>query len=500
MGAQPTREERIESCLREILRQSDFPAISHHIQQVMCALQDEGASFRHLTSLVLRDYSLTLKVLRVANSAQYNRSGRPILSVSHAVVLLGADAIRYLAGSLVLFEHYQKHSPGLKELMLLSLLTANQTRAAAAQVRYPRREEAYLCGMFCNLGEVLIACYFPQPYACILGLIQDQNLSAREACLRILQFTYEDLGQAVAQHWNMPDQVTRCILDLETKPPKGALGSIDLLSMLTSFGHALTMAVYRRDAEGTRSRVNLLIKDYLPVLELRREDVGRILDTALLDTKNIFNLLHIPFDNLRLSRQAEAATAGAAEAVAAEGGLDLEQLTSGPNLLEQLTHEVEVLVEAPGEFHLNNVLLMILEAIYRGGPFDRVLFCLVNPEHTYIQGRVGLGDGADGLRDSFCFPLSSRGGPIGAALRMKQELFLPEAGAAGSAEQDTLRVLGAASFGLLPVLVDNVLVGGLYFDRLGTEAPTDARTVRRLSKLRDLTGAAIKRSRVETPA
>jgi len=500
LAGEPSRQERVSACLREIAQQPDFPSFSVHIQQVMQVLEDQEASLRRLTSLVLRDYSLTLRVLRTANSARYNRSGRPILSVSHAVVLLGAEAIRHLAGSLALFEHFHKRSPGLKELMLLSLLTANQNRAAAAQIRYPRSEEAYLCGMFCNLGEVLIACYFPRPYALILSLIQDQNLSTREACLRVLQFTYDDLGQAVAQYWNMPDQVKSCIQDLEAKPPKRALAHRGLLGMLTSFSHALTTAVYRRDPEGARSRVNLLIKAYLPLLRLHREDVSRILDTALLDTKNTFSLLRVPLDNLRLTRQTQAATAGAAEAAAADSGPDLEQLTSGPNLLEQLTHEVEILLEAPGEFHLNNVLMMILEAIYRGGHFDRVLFCLINPAHTYIQGRLALGEGADGLRDSFCFPLSSCGGPIGAALRMKQELFLPEAGVAGSAEQETLRVLGAASFGLLPVLVDNVLVGGLYFDRLGAEAPTDARTARRLSKLRDLTGAAIKRSRCATPA
>ena len=37
------------------------------------------------------------------------------------MLLLGVRTVRDLATSLILFEHYQRKSPGLKELMLLSM-------------------------------------------------------------------------------------------------------------------------------------------------------------------------------------------------------------------------------------------------------------------------------------------------------------------------------------------------------------------------------------------
>jgi YD repeat-containing protein len=490
-----TRQQRIDACLKEILKQPDFPALSYHIQQVMHALDDEETSLRRLTSLVLRDYSLTLKVLRTANSVQYNRSGRQVISVSHAVVLLGTQAIRYLASSLALFEHFRQQSPGLKELMLLSLLTATEARAVAAEIRYPRREEAYLCGMFRNLGEILIANYFAPQYASILQEMKEHDLSDREASLRVMQFTYDDLGHAVARHWRMPEQVVRCMEAPEPAHRSGMGGEADRLTALTAFSHALTSAVYRREPEGARARVTLLIEDYLPTLELQRSQVERILDTALLDTKNTSSLLRVPLDHLRLSRQVEAAVTGATEAAAAASGPDLEEVAHGADLLEQLTQEVEALLEAPGEFHLNNVLMVILEAVYRSGAFDRVLFCLVNPDHTTIQGRLALGEGADSLRDRFHFSIGPEGGPIGNALQSKQDLFVPRDTSAGHAEPQVLKQLEAASFGLLPVLVDGVLVGCLYFDRLGWKHPPDRRVMRLLEHLRDLAGRAIKRSR-----
>jgi HD-like signal output (HDOD) protein len=496
LDREPSREERIEACLQEIARRPDFPAFSSHIQEVMQALADEDASLRHLTALVLRDFSLTLKVLRTVNSAQYNRSGRAILSVTHAVALLGVDAIRCLAGSLALFEHFQKQSPGLKELMLLSLLTANQARAVAALIRYPRREEAYICGMFRNLGEVLVATYFPRQYASIMLRIKEENLSDREACLRVLHFSYDELGQAMALRWRMPEKVTQVIGAVDRRRGRAWRQDASLLNELTSFCHALTTAVYRRDQEGARARLNLLIQDYLPTLELQGEDVERVLDTAILDTKNTFAILRMPLDGLRLHHQTEAALASAAaEPASPEAAPGLHELASEENLLERLTHEVELLVSSSTDLQLNSVLLMILEAIFRGGPFDRVLFCLVDPGHTTIQGRLGLGEDIDQFRGQFSFPLSVRGGPIGMALMTHQGLFLAGDRPAVQTEVELLKRLGAASFGMHPILVDGILVGCLYFDRLSPAPAPDQRTLALLLRLRDLAATVIKKKR-----
>ena len=496
MDREPSRQERIEACLLEIARRPDFPAFSSHIQEVMQALEDQDASLRHLTALVLRDFSLTLKVLRTVNSAQYNRSGRAILSVTHAVALLGVEAIRYLAGSLALFEHFQKQSPGLKELMLLSLLTANQARAVAALIRYPRREEAYICGMFRNLGEVLVATYFPREYASILLRMKEENLSDRGACLRVLHFSYDELGQAMALRWRMPEKVTQVIGAAQGRRGRAWRQDASLLQELTSFCHALTTAVYRREPEGARARLHLLIQDYLPTLTLQEEDVGRVLDTAILDTKNTFAILRVPLDGLRLRHQTEAALASAAaEPASPEAAPGLHEPPTQENLLERLTHEVELLVGSSTDFQLNSVLLMILEAIFRGGPFDRVLFCLVDPGHTAIQGRLGLGEGIDQLRDQFSFPLSIRGGPIGTALMRKQGLFLAGDRGPVPMEAELLKHLGAASFGMHPILVDGTLVGCLYFDRLSPAPAPDQHTLELLLRLRDLAATAIKKKR-----
>lgn len=488
-----TKQQRIERCLAEIGHQSDFPAFSHHIQGVMRVIEDEGSSLRLLTDLVLRDFSLTLRVLRASNSVCVNRSTKPVVSVAHAVALLGTETIRDLAGGVALFEHFRKISPGLKELMLLSLLTAHQTQTISQKVEYPRPEEAYVCGMFRNLGEALAACYLPRQYAAILHQMDESHMPEREACLETLGFSYEDLAQAMARQWKLPDPVTRCMAPPEPMRLAGAYAEGSLLRTMVAFSHALTTAVYRRDPEGAGSRVNLLVQDYFPALGLTHEDVVRALDRAITDTKATFDALNTPLDVLRLRKQAEMATASLdAALLEEEEASPAAEIAKGEELMWLLVHHVETEIESP-DYDLHHVVLMSLEALYRGARFDRALFCLADSDHIAMHGRLGLGEGADELRKKFKAPISARGGLVGGALIRRQDLFIPAARSYAQAE--ALKAMGAKSLGVYPILVDGVLGGCLYFDRLAEHAPPSPKILEMISRLRDLLAKAIHQRR-----
>ncbi|HEY7617582.1 MAG TPA: HDOD domain-containing protein [Terriglobales bacterium] len=476
----PSPEESLQACLNDIALQPDFPGFTESLQFIMALVASEDTSIRNLTNAVLRDYSLTLKLLRTANSPLYNRSGRKILSISHAVAMLGIEAVRDLAGSLVYFDHFRKKSPGLKELIVLSLLTATHAREVAQRVNYPRPEEAYLCGMFRNLGEILLACYRPQDYAQVLAHTRHGKLSIQVACNQIVKFSYEDLGLAVARQWRMPDAVTACQqFHLGMRFP--ARDPLGLLQALTSFSHALTTAIHRHDTPAGAPSVRFLIEDYSPVLKLDPGTVREISDAAITETAQTSRILQVGFDQLRLRAQVEIA---------------LEQLDqespsrTDEDLLGQLTTEVGAVLDT-GHFDLNSLVLMIIEAIQRGGGFDRVLFGLVDPDRTQIIGRTGLGDGIDSLIERFRFPLSIRGGPVAVSLLRKSDLLVGNDRDDRYEHAEFMKLMGAPFFGLYPVNVDGRVIGCLYFDRREQGRALSARQVELLGRLRDQLAQAV---------
>ena len=128
-----------------------MPPFCKHANEVLAHTSDlYGGSSTELVRIILQDLGLTSRILRVANSALYNRSGHPIMSVAHGTILLGWDNVRNLVSTVRYLEHFAGRAPGLRELLLLSLLSAVHGRNIAATIGYPCPEDAYICGLFRN--------------------------------------------------------------------------------------------------------------------------------------------------------------------------------------------------------------------------------------------------------------------------------------------------------------------------------------------------------------
>jgi HD-like signal output (HDOD) protein len=457
----PASESRlsVEARLQHIHQQSEFPALSVDVIDALRSMPEDEASLQRLANVVLREYSLTLKVIRTANSALYRRAGHKVQSATHAMLMLGARTVRHLASSLLLFEHYRRHSIGLKELMLLSLLSANHTREVVVRRRLVDPEEAHLCGMLRNLGEVLIACYFPADYARILAAMKDGR-SESQAVFVVLGFTYEEMGEAMARSWGMPETV------LGAMRSDGGLAASDL-GMVTAFGHELTSIVYRREVTDFADAVSDLLRRYDSRLGLTKEDVIEVLESALTETRAVFDDAGVSIDDLRFRRQAEEAmvSLGRPRSQLTADAEGEEQRSSESDLRAQLLEELREVADPSSGEDLNRLLLVGLEVILRGGPFDRVVFYVVDGVSWSIRARFGLGSDVEGLVERLRFELSPTQGHIARAIRRRECLYVPTDRLAGTPEERWMREVGASSFGVFSLVVANKIVGGIYCDR-----------------------------------
>lgn len=486
----PDDRSSLEIKMRMILAEADFPAISKDALDALKHMPEDDASIQRLANIVLRDYALTLKVLRTANSAYYRRSDKTIQSATHAMLLLGARTVRHLAASILVFEHYRKRSPGLKELMLLSILTANHARELAMRRKLPDAEEAHLCGMFRNLGEVLIAGYFPREYAQILQHLELKNKGEAIAAFEVLGFRYEELGEAMAKHWGMPESVITGIR------ADGATASSEM-GVISAFSHELTAAVYRREFDPKRDSVAEVLTRYAKRLSLTREDVAGILEASLAETKELLTSAKVTIDDLKLRRLQKAAMAqlgswGAPpetmqELTATESTPEqvaaIDALVEQTRVRDELAAEVLRVASPTSGEDLNRVILMVLEAIFRGGPFDRVVFCMLTPDRTGVKARYGLGTGVEQLLESFTFELSPREGPVAVAMLRRQSVCVPVERDFTSQELRFAQSLGASSFGVFPVVVGTRLVGCVYCDRPWNSRLPDRNTLAFVRKL-----------------
>jgi HD-like signal output (HDOD) protein len=371
-----TKEDKLELCIKRIFHGEGVPPFCDHANEVMVRTLDlDGGNSKDLVRLILKDLGLATQVLRLANSSMYNHSGRPIMSIAHAIILLGWLQVRNMVSAVRFIEHFANRSPGLRELVLASVLTAVQSRDVAAAMGYPRPEEAYICGLFRNLGEVLVACHYPNEYSRIVLTMEEEKIPERAACLRVLDFSWDDVGVRVAAGWNMPNQV-RLSMDASGAPAGSALDRC--LASITNYGHNLTRALYRKGAAIDTVHLETVLDPWGQPTLVSVRDLCRIVDSAVIETQATFSALQIPVETLRLSKQAERAR-NVLESISIFDTTDLGILDQA---IQSAAHALN-----QGNLELTPFISSLLEAVRTAG-FERVVFGLMNEKLTFIRGRL----------------------------------------------------------------------------------------------------------------
>jgi HD-like signal output (HDOD) protein len=480
------KEDKLDLCVRRIFHSEGVPPFCDHANEIMVRTLDlDAGSSKELVRIILQDLGLATQVLRLANSAMYNHSGRPILSIAHAVILLGWLQVRNMVSAVRFIEHFANRSPGLREMVLLSVLTAAQSRDVAAAIGYPRPEEAYICGLFRNLGEVLIACHFPNEYSRVILTMEEEKIPERAACVRILDFSWDDVGMLVAESWNMPAQVRQSMAGgtLTGSPLDRCLASI------ANYGHNLTRVLYRKGAAVDTVHLETVLDTLGQPSLVSIRDLCRIVDSAVIETRETFLALQIPTETLRLSKQAERAR----QILESMPVFD----SAGLNTLDQAIQRAAGILKQ-GVLELTPFISMLLDAVRTAG-FERVVFGLMNENLTFIRGRLASAASVDDLLNRFQFPVDGADGPIRAALQRKEDIYVDRSRDDRYDQSALVTALEPGGFALLPIVIERKTAACLYADLHGSPRGFDA--VRpAFCRVRDLIAQAIRKQASQSPS
>jgi HD-like signal output (HDOD) protein len=451
--SQPTsrteREASVQRCVRQILGSEGVPPFREHANQVMSGTLDPGGTSSRLARVVLKDLGLSSQILRLGNSAAYNRSERSVIDVAHAITLMGWENVRSLVSALKYIEHFAAQSPGFPELMAGSLLSGFHVREVAVALQYPWPEDAYVAGLFRGLGEVLIARHYPKEYAEILLAVVDEKIPWPAACVRVLGFSWDEIGVRIAESWRLPSKVILCLGGGEAN--RSVLDRC--LISIADYGHALTNSLYREGAPmHTVQLCPVLTPQGQPTI-LSVRDLGRIVESSLADTQATLALLRIPPATLLLSEHADKAR----QLLDSAPALDSAALRPLESALQEASRSL-----GSSDFELSSFVSSLLDQL-RAVCFDRVVFGLVNDERTLIRGRLGSGDHIDSLLDRFEFAMNAGDGAL-LALQHKVDLLVDRTLDDRYEESPFIQALDPKAFLLLPLVIHGESVGCLYAD------------------------------------
>ena len=143
----------------------DLPALPAVVLELIRTFDDPGADIPTLARMISYDQALAARTLRAANSSFYGLEAK-VKTISQAIMVLGFDTVRSLVAAGAVMHALPGTSACLEPAQFWrhSMATALCARNIARRTRL-NPEYAFLAGLLHDIGRLVLATRFAQPYA-----------------------------------------------------------------------------------------------------------------------------------------------------------------------------------------------------------------------------------------------------------------------------------------------------------------------------------------------
>ncbi|MBL0514660.1 HDOD domain-containing protein [Aeromonas media] len=214
-----------------------LPTIPQLLHELMQSFNDENARIDEIAAKIAMDQVISVKVLRMANSAALRR-GNEVTSIEQAVIRLGFNRLRSVVVASGIISSF-KAPPGFDKhrFWTQTFQVATIARTLAQQTRAVDPESAFTCALIHNIGELLIQSTLPEE-AGLINLAIEKGSSRVEAQREMLGYDYAQLGAELAKRWNLSASFVDAIaqqLDPLSHDPVSKEAVLIRLSVFVSF-------------------------------------------------------------------------------------------------------------------------------------------------------------------------------------------------------------------------------------------------------------------------
>ena len=257
-----------------------FPTTAELALKVQRLVDDPDCSIDGLAKLVQADPVLAARVVAVANSVVYNRSGRAVDDVRSAVSRLGFNTLRVLAAAVVVRQMESMAGTPAHRKLALALWEHTAHVAALAQVIARRvtrvnPDTAFFAGIIHEIGGF----YLISRGAAYPGLLD----SANGSLLAWDEGGAADVGRAVLKHLGAPAPVVEAIEGMWqgylAMPPQSLTDTLLLADFLAPVESPLSLLA-GNGREGTAVDIDVALDDQTlsSILEESKTEVESLIE------------------------------------------------------------------------------------------------------------------------------------------------------------------------------------------------------------------------------
>lgn len=190
-----------------------MPAFPKSVQKILELTRNLDCEPAQLVQVIEKDPVMTVKILRVLNSAYYSLPNK-ITSVNHSVVYLGFNTIKNLALSIASVGILPKQNVAgfeIQQYLLHSLTTAGIAKLLGAKLPGTDPMDCYIAGLLHDFGKVVFAQFLPNDFNQAMLKSFRETISLHVAEQEVIGVDHTVVGSMLAEKWQFPQALIDCI-------------------------------------------------------------------------------------------------------------------------------------------------------------------------------------------------------------------------------------------------------------------------------------------------
>jgi putative nucleotidyltransferase with HDIG domain len=194
-----------------------MPAFPRSVQKILELTRNINCLPKELVGVVEKDPVMTMKILKVINSAYYGLPTK-ITSVGQSVVYLGINTIKNLAlgfAAVGILPRMNAAGFDVQRYLLHSLVVAAAARQLATQSAKGEVDpgDCYIAGLLHDFGRVVFAQFMPAEFRDALVHAAEHSVPLHEAEFAAIGVDHGPVGALLAKRWAFPEHLIDCIRD-----------------------------------------------------------------------------------------------------------------------------------------------------------------------------------------------------------------------------------------------------------------------------------------------
>lgn len=283
-----SRSELLDTMLQE---STSLRAMRPTAQQVLLLTDRPDSSVQAVADALRKDQALSIRILKLANSAVYGRS-ESISNIHKAVARIGMGQIKNAVLSVEVLDAFGSielahiiKPAWFWEHSIACGLIANRC-AEATSLAPDVAETMFTAGLLHDIGRLILAEQLPNHYPKVVSVAERLRLPLEYVESRLLLMNHADITDRVLRHWNFPPSIITpvsmhhlALNTLRQSAPRH-VDAVLPLSIANRLAHALILG-------SSGNNVIYPLEDLVEHARIEPATIGRICESVVSDVADM---------------------------------------------------------------------------------------------------------------------------------------------------------------------------------------------------------------------